>query len=179
MRYFRKSDTMEACSYIPASSHATWVRGCPSHTHPHIYMHTFMAILQMLTWGNILTPTRALSMSVHWLSKMSTQQKFQLQKVQVDFWVADGLPEDTHQYVIKRDHIRVALSSSRLPPLISKSKANLSSQCCEPGLDRSHDSCVPEHWPVWEHRGSAAWADAKSMFDSERMPIVKLKRVLL
>ena len=99
--------------------------------------------------------------------------KFEQQKVQVDFRVADGLPDDTHQYVIKRDHtgsFEILTPSSpdteertyRLSVVDQDSKAAMTAVSLN--IDPSEST-----------GGQQSGADATPMFDSERMPVVKLK----
>lgn len=169
---------MEACSYQLPSMQPGLAAVFQTHTssYIHAHIHGYPANVEMSQY-NILTSSYP-HVGSRWAStiKMLTQQNFSCKKSKL---ISELLMVflKIHINTSSNETIQVALSSSRLPPVISKSKVNLLSQRCEPGLDSSHDSCVPEHWLVWEYRGSAAWADAKSMFDSERMPIVKLKRV--
>ena len=99
--------------------------------------------------------------------------KFEQQKVQVDFRVADGLPEDTHQYVIKRDH------TGSFELLTSPSPDN---------QERTYRLSVVDQYstaamtavslnidPSESTGGQQSGADATPMFDSKRMPVVKLK----
>ena len=99
--------------------------------------------------------------------------KFEQQKVQVDFRVADGLPDVTHQYVIKRDHtgsFEILTPSSpdtkertyRLSVVDQDSKAAMTAVSLN--IDPSEST-----------GGQQSGADATPMFDSERMPVVKLK----
>ena len=99
--------------------------------------------------------------------------KFEQQKVQVDFRLADGLPDDTHQYVIKRDHtgsFEILTPSSpdteertyRLSVVDQDSKAAMTAVSLN--IDPSEST-----------GGQQSGADATPMFDSERMPVVKLK----
>ena len=99
--------------------------------------------------------------------------KFEQQKVQVDFRVADGLPDDTHQYIIKRDHtssFEILTPSSpdteertyRLSVVDQDSKAAMTAVSLN--IDPSEST-----------GGQQSGADATPMFDSERMPVVKLK----
>lgn len=97
--------------------------------------------------------------------------KFEQQKVQVDFRIADGLPEDTHKYVIKRNHegsFEILTSTS---PDAQERSYRLSV------IDQESTAATTEVSlnidPFGEgvrHSGT----DATPVFDSKRMPVVKL-----
>jgi len=97
--------------------------------------------------------------------------KFEQQKVQVDFRIADGLPEDTHKYVIKRNHegsFEILTSTS---PDAQERSYRLSV------IDQESTAATTEVSlnidPFGEgvrHSGT----DAMPVFDSKRMPVVKL-----
>ena len=99
--------------------------------------------------------------------------KFEQQKVQVDFRVADGLPDDTHQYVIKRDHtgsfeILTPSSPDTEERTYHLSVVDQDSKAAMTAVSLNID-------PSESTGGQQSGADATPMFDSERMPVVKLK----
>ena len=99
--------------------------------------------------------------------------KFEQQKVQVDFRVADGLPEDTHQYVIKRDH------TGSFELLTSPSPDNQERTYRLSVVDQDSTAAMTAVSlnidPSESTGGQQSGADATPMFDSKRMPVVKLK----
>ena len=99
--------------------------------------------------------------------------KFEQQKVQVDFRVADGLPEDTHQYVIKRDH------TGSFELLTSPSPDNQERTYHLSVVDQDSTAAMTAVSlnidPSESTGGQQPGADATPMFDSKRMPVVKLK----
>lgn len=96
--------------------------------------------------------------------------QFEKQKVQVDFRVTEGLPEDQHKFVIRRSRDGFQMQNASLEPEEERSyRLSVVDENSEAALTSVSLNIRPAAGASLQQRGKAT-----AIFDSERMPVVRV-----
>ena len=98
--------------------------------------------------------------------------QFEKQKVQVDFRVTEGLPEDQHKFVIRRSRDGFQMQNASLEPEEERSyRLSVVDENSEAALTSVSLNIRPAAGASLQQRGKAT-----AIFDSERMPVVRVNK---